>query len=84
MQEAARLTVGDRRRTHGDATAQHTALGRMWGAMLGVPDLPASTVMGMLAALKLSRAAHGTPTRDHYVDIAGYASLAWTAIEAGQ
>ena len=84
LAEAARLIKGDRARTHGDATAQHTALGRIWGAMLGLPDLPASTVMAMMVGLKLSRLAHGTPTRDHYVDGCGYLSLAWDAAENGQ
>ena len=81
LEEAARLTSTDRAATHGDAREQHAAVGRMWGAMLGVDDIPPHLVMAMMVALKLSRISHGNPRhRDSYVDGCGYLTLAWDAV----
>ena len=72
LQEADRIVEGDRREAHGHPLWEFTALGRMWGALLGIPDIDPRLVGLMLIDLKQAREAHGH-RRDNLVDIAGYA-----------
>ena len=71
LEEAARLVDGDREDAYGHPSVDLARTGRMWGAILGIPDVPAETVALMMVCLKLSREVnlHG---RDNLVDAAGY------------
>jgi|SRR3990167_5579770 len=72
FEEGRRLVYGPRQEAYGHPYDDFAATGRMWGAILGIPDIPPATVGLMMAALKIRREAyrHG---RDNLVDLAGYA-----------
>ena len=77
LQEAIRITSGDRRRDYDHPTPNHQRIADLWNAYLNLrkhpeDDISALDVSTMMILLKIARAAH-TPTRDTYVDIAGYA-----------
>ena len=77
MEEAHRITSGDRRRDYDHPTANHQRIADLWNAYLKLRKSPTQEISPLDAAtmmilLKVARAAH-TPTRDTYVDIAGYA-----------
>lgn len=79
LNEAANLIGGDRNKTHGNKRRnfEHTAL--LWSAYLSDQlnaSLRPDQVAVMMALLKISRTASGTPIRDHYTDMAGYAAIA--------
>jgi len=71
LEEALRITTGDRNAAYGppDQDFHRTAL--MWSAIKGVP-FEAREVAMFMVALKLSRETHQRK-RDNWVDIAGYA-----------
>lgn len=71
LDEAYRIVHADRGVDYGDPSEDFTRTGRMWGAILGIPDLTAQQVALCMIALKLSREAH-RHKRDTLVDIAGY------------
>ncbi len=77
LEEAIRVTSGDRRRDYDAATPNHERIARLWNAFL-TSRKDSSTLLSpldvatMMILLKIARAAY-TPTRDSYVDIAGYA-----------
>lgn len=73
LDAARRLVYGDRRESYGHPYEDFTATGRIWGALLGLPDIPPAMVGLMMAALKIRREAH-KPGRDNLVDLAGYAA----------
>lgn len=76
LAEAAKIISGDRERDYGSAADGFARTGRIWGAMLGVPDIPAEMVGYMLAGLKLSRLSTTPDHRDSIVDGPGYFALA--------
>lgn len=71
LDEAERLVDGPRLSSYGHPLDDFTRTGRIWGALLGIPDIPAEMVGLMMVGLKQSREvnAHG---RDNLVDGAGY------------
>ena len=71
LHEAYRLTGGDRRSDYGHPIDDFTRTGRLWGAILGIPDVPPERVGLCMTALKLSRECN-KPKRDNLVDAAGY------------
>lgn len=71
LEEAQRLIYGDRQASYGHPIEDFTRTGRMWGAILGVPDVPPEKVGLCMVALKISRECH-RPKRDNLVDGAGY------------
>lgn len=71
-QEAHRLVNGDRGQAYGPPHLDFARVGRIWGAILDVPDIPAHKVGLCLAGLKLSRESF-QHKRDSLVDLAGYA-----------
>lgn len=85
MSRDAEAIIDERDATHGDAYAQMTTTGQLWGVLLqasgwtppnGVPTVPAHVVDLLLILNKTSRAAHGDPAfADHWTDIKGYATL---------
>lgn len=77
LDEAASLITGDRAASYGDFTTEAIRLGRTWGALLGIEDIPPHVVAAMLTSLKLVRATNpsGPARLDNWVDTAGYAGL---------
>jgi hypothetical protein len=81
LEDAVRVTSGPRRRDYDSPTPNHERIARLWNAYIqsrkadaGAP-LSTLDVSHMMILLKLARAVY-TPTRDSYVDIAGYAQCA--------
>lgn len=75
LQEAQRLVHGDRGAAYGHPIDDYTRTGRMWGAVLGIPDIDPRLCCLMMAAVKISREVNA-PKRDNRVDLAGYAECA--------
>lgn len=71
LEEAARITAGDRQTDYGPPQADFERTAAIWSALKGVP-FEAREVALFLIAVKLSRESH-CPKRDNWVDIAGYA-----------
>lgn len=82
LEEAQRLVYGDRQEAYGHPSVDFGRTGRMWGAILGVPDIDAATVGLMLAAVKISREVN-RPGRDNMTDLAGYAATVRLVRERG-
>lgn len=72
LKEAHSLVHGDRGENYGHPVDDFTRIGRMWAAILDMPDVTPEQVGLCMIALKLSREAN-LPKRDNRVDIAGYA-----------
>jgi nucleoside 2-deoxyribosyltransferase len=75
LEEAQRLVHGDRGAAYGHPIDDYTRTGRMWGAILGLPDIDPRLCCLMMAAVKISRETNA-PKRDNRVDLAGYAECA--------
>lgn len=71
LEEAQRLIHGPRQSAYGHPYDDFTRTGRMWGAILGIPDVAPEKVALCMAAVKLSREAH-QHKRDNIVDGSGY------------
>jgi hypothetical protein len=80
LQEAQRLVHGDRGAAYGHPIDDYTRTGRMWGAILGLPDIDPRICCLMMAAVKVSREVNA-PKRDNRVDLAGYAECAQMVAE---
>ena len=73
LEEAARITAGDRQAAYGHPHDDYTRTAALVSAYLGVPVTAAQAAMIVLL-VKVSREAH-RPGRDNLVDIAGYARV---------
>ncbi len=77
LDEAKRLTLGDRNRAYGHPLDDFTDIGRVWGVVLSrwregdEMDVPPETVGLCLSAVKLCREVN-KEKRDNRVDGAGY------------
>ena len=71
LEEALRITKGDRQNQYGPPDQDFQRTAQMWTALKGVP-FEAREVAAFMIALKLSRQTHQNK-RDNWVDIAGYA-----------
>jgi hypothetical protein len=71
LQEALRITSGDRQNQYGPPNKDFARTAKMWTALKGV-EFEARDVALFLICLKLSRETHQRK-RDNAVDIAGYA-----------
>lgn len=71
LEEALRITKGDRNAQYGPPDQDFQRTDAMWSALKGVP-FEAKEVAMFMVALKLSRETHQRK-RDNWVDIAGYA-----------
>ena len=77
LDEAARLTSGDRQRDYDHPLPNHRRIARLWNAFLAIRQSPsaeisAEDVAKMMILLKIARDA-ATEKRDSLIDIAGYA-----------
>jgi uncharacterized protein DUF4406/uncharacterized protein DUF6378 len=70
-QEAWGLVNGERGQAYGHPLDNFTKLGRMWGALLDIPDIDAGTVALMHVVGKLARETHAIK-RDNTTDTHGY------------
>lgn len=75
LQEAQRLVHGNRRADYGHPADDYGRTGRMWGAILGLPDIDPRLCALMMAAMKISRDVNKSK-RDNRTDLAGYAECA--------
>lgn len=75
LDEAKRLTMGDRRKDYGDPVATHAEIGALWSAVLGMP-VSGRQVALCMAGLKMIRARHDPGCADHYFDGAAYLAIA--------
>jgi nucleoside 2-deoxyribosyltransferase len=75
LQEAQRLVHGDRGTAYGHPFHDYARTGRMWGAILGIPDIDPRICCLMMAAVKISRETNASK-RDNRADLAGYAECA--------
>jgi hypothetical protein len=77
LEEALRITSGDRARAYGDALADARRFAQIASAVTGLDVRPHHFPL-MMCAVKLSRAsqAQGGFHRDSWVDLAGYARVA--------
>ena len=80
LQEADKLINGQRQSDYGHPIDNFTQTGRIWGAILNVPDIPAETVGLMMIGAKISRETN-VHKRDNLVDAAGYAGTVAKVIE---
>lgn len=71
LEEAIRITEGDRNASYGPPDQDFQRTAAMWSAIKGVP-FEAREVAMFMVAMKLSRETHQRK-RDNWVDIAGYA-----------
>lgn len=75
LQEAQRLVHGNRGADYGHPIDDYTRTGRMWGAILGIPDIDPRICCLMMAAMKISRETN-KHKRDNLTDLSGYAECA--------
>jgi hypothetical protein len=81
LAEAASIVEGVRNQQHGHKERSFVAIAAMWSAYLAARQEPAGPIRShdvaqMMVLMKGCRAEWGTPIRDHYVDMAGYAGIA--------
>lgn len=62
----------DREYEYGSARYNFTAIGRMWGALLGVSDIPPHLVALMFDAAKSVRCMANPGKEDSWIDKQGY------------
>jgi hypothetical protein len=80
LEEALRLTKGDRQNSYGPPQQDFTRTATIWGAILGTP-VSAKQVALCMIGLKISRATWSSK-RDNWVDAAGYARCGWLCDES--
>lgn len=81
LQFAHTATTTDRQVTHGPKERSFHAIAGLWNSYLAArpgfyENLEARDVAMMMVLLKIGRALQGTPTEDHFVDMAGYSAVA--------
>ena len=75
LDTAAGLVAGDRQETYGDAAVDFTRTGKLWAAILGLPEVSAEQVALCMTAVKISRLCHTPNHADSWVDACGYMAL---------
>ncbi|MGA2264149.1 MAG: DUF6378 domain-containing protein [Acidobacteriota bacterium] len=71
LEEARKVVSGARMRQYGLPEDCLVKIGRVWGALLGIPDIPPRAVCHMMTGLKMVRDVF-EPKRDNSVDAVGY------------
>ena len=62
----------ERQETYGDAQEAFTAIGRIWGALLKIDDIPAHEIALLMDSLKSVRLFNTPDHQDSYDDKIGY------------
>lgn len=89
LQEAQRITRGDRQDDYGHPLDEHALIGRLWGDLLAAArwkqgePVPPALVADLMILLKMARDQHRRK-RDNAVDQAGYADCRHRIIEEEQ
>ena len=74
LNEAIRLTMGDRNKSYDDPLANHTRIAKIWSVILGI-EIDATHVALCMAGLKLARLAYKYDD-DSFIDAAAYIAIA--------
>jgi len=74
LNEAIRLTMGDRNKSYDDPLANHTRIAKIWSVILGAEITPSQVALCM-AGLKLARLAYKYDD-DSFIDAAAYIAIA--------
>jgi hypothetical protein len=77
---ADEIVSGSRQSAYGHPLDDYTRTGRMWGAILGIPDIPAWKCCLMMDAMKTSRECN-KHKQDNLIDKAGYTKCAQLCID---
>jgi hypothetical protein len=80
LNRAAALVGGDRAAQHGDKYENHQNIAALWNAYLDnrvAGELRASEIALMMALLKIARTQTGAFNADDFLDLAGYAAVAF-------
>lgn len=72
MSEELNDILNDRESVHGNALRNFTTIGRMWGAILDIEDIPPHVVALMYDAGKTVRVLANQFHRDNWLDKLGY------------
>ena len=77
LEEAQRITSGDRQRDYDHPLPNHARIARLWNAYLEIRPQPGAEISPedvafMMIMLKMARDAYA-PKRDNLVDVCGYA-----------
>lgn len=75
LHTAATTVSGPREADYGDAADDFTRTGKLWAAILGVPEVTAEQVALCMTAVKIGRLCTTPNHADSWLDIAGYAAL---------
>lgn len=75
LDEATRLTVGDREKSYGTPQKNHERIAAMWSVILGHEVQPHEVALCM-ASLKIARLIETPDHLDSYVDGAAYLGIA--------
>jgi hypothetical protein len=79
--DKAKKIVDDRMAKYGVPTESWTRIGRMWGARLNIPDIPAEVALKMMCDVKSIRESY-EHNPDNWVDDVGYTDCAHRVVEA--
>ena len=72
LQEADKLTSGDRQKAYGHPLEDYRRTAKLWSAILGM-EVTALQAQLCMCAVKISRLCNSSEHRDSLVDLAGYA-----------
>lgn len=86
LREAEKLITGDRNKTYGSPVENFDVTAALWTQQLGHKlkageSFTATDVALLMIQLKMARLRTSPGTRDHYVDISGYAACGWECQE---
>jgi hypothetical protein len=82
LSEAEKI-VDDRMEKYGVPTESWTRIGRMWGAYLDIPDIPAEVCLQMMTMMKKIRERY-EHNPDNWVDDVGYVDCAHRVMKTKQ
>jgi hypothetical protein len=80
LEQVINLVGGDRAAQHGDKFENHQNIAALWNAFLDnrvARELQASEIALMIALLKIARTQTGAFNADDFLDLAGYAAVAF-------
>lgn len=74
LDEASRLTHGDREKNYGSALTNHTRIAGLWSVFLETEITPAQVAICM-GLVKVARLIETPDHLDSFIDLAAYASI---------
>lgn len=74
LEEAAKITNGERQDHYGTPENNFDRIAKMWNAYTGVTNFKAHDVAAMMILLKVARISSDPQHLDSWIDTAGYAS----------